>query len=350
MIKNKVNVTLESHRIAVGYLTTIKQRFPTLLSSFSCLPDSRKKQGKQYKTVEVMMGVLLLFLLKTCSRNKLNNNRIDGFFTENFNRLFGMNLPHMDTSNTVLCAMESALLDKLKMDLMSLLFEQKWLRQYRLLDKYYLVAVDATGVVSFDKRHCAHCLTKTIKEGKNGRKLKKEKIIYFHYVLEAKLVTKDGHALSLASEWIENPEGEFVKQDCERKAFNRLAPKLKKQYPRLPVCIHADGLYPYENAFKICEDNGWKFIFVLKEDSLKTVQEELTLTRLSKSVKEFCTTENGWRIKDEYRYHTDISYHDKYTLNWMQCSETRNKNIDAKKNFGCENGKGKGKGKGNILL
>ena len=76
-----------------------------------------------------------------------------------------------------------------KMDLMSRMFEQKWLRAYRLLDKYYLVAVDATGTVSFAKRHCARCLTRTTKSGKTT---------YFHYVLEAKPVTCDGHAFSLS--------------------------------------------------------------------------------------------------------------------------------------------------------
>ena len=278
-----------------------------------------------------MMGILLLFLLKAGSRNQLNNNRANGNFQKNYVRLFGMKLPHMDMVNIVMCAIPNALLDKLKMNLMSLLFEQKWLRKYRLLDIYYLIAVDATGIVSFDRRHCPHCLTKTIKEGKNGRKLKKAKTIYFHYVLEAKLVTSNGLALSLASEWIENPVGDFVKQDCERKAFVRLAAKLKEQYPRLPVCILADGLYPYENAFKICEDNGWKFIFVLKDESLKTVQEELTLTRLGKPAFTSHTNKTSWRIKRESRYHTDIAYHNKYTLNWMQCVETRTQIIDSKK-------------------
>ena len=153
---------------------------------------------------------------------------------------------------------------------------------------------------------------------------------YFHYVLEAKLVTRDGHAFSLASEWIENPSGDFDKQDCERRAFIRLAAKLKKQYPRLLICILADGLYPYENAFKICEDNGWKFIFVLQDDSLKTVQEELTLTRRRKPSTEYYTVNKGWRITEEYRYQTDIEYHKKYTLNWVQCVEIRKKMKQAK--------------------
>jgi hypothetical protein len=287
-----------------------------MLSSFARLPDPRKPQGKQYGIDEIMMGGLNLFLFKEGSRNQLNNHRSNENFRENYRQMFGMNLPHMDSVNAVLEALPSEKLDQLKMDLMSALFEQKWLRHYRLLDKYYLVAVDATGVVSFDERHCEHCLTKKSQKGKTT---------YFHYVLEAKLITGDGHAISLASEWIENPEGDFDKQDCERKAFLRLAKKLKKQYPRLPICILADGLYPYQNAFKACEDNDWKFIFVLKDDSLKTVQEELTLTRKRKPAAAHYTMKKGWRITNEYRFQTGIEYHGKYTLNWIQCEETRKK-------------------------
>jgi len=270
------------------------------------------------------MGGLSLFLLKESSRNRLNNHRADGYFSTHYQQLFKMKLPHQDSVKAVLCTLPNEELEAVKMNLMSRMFEQKWLREYRLLQHYYLVAVDATGIMSFDERHCEHCLTKKTKNGKTT---------YFHYVLEAKLVTCDGHAFSLASEWIENPEGDFDKQDCERKAFVRLAKKLKQQYPRLPVCILADGLYPYENAFKICEDNGWKFIFVLQEGSLKTVQEELSLTRIRKPAAEWYTIKNKWKVTDEYRFQTGIVYHKKYTLNWVQCIETRKK--DDKKETSC---------------
>jgi hypothetical protein len=283
---------------------------------FSQLPDSRKAQGKQYGMEEMLMGGLSLFLFKEGSRNQMNNHRSEDYFIEHYQGMFDMKLPHLDRVNDVLEALPNEKLEQLKMDLMSRLFEQKWLRTYRLLDKYYLVAVDATGTVSFDKPHCEHCLRKKSKNGK---------ITYFHYVLEAKLITSEGHALSLASEWIENPSGDFDKQDCERKAFERLAAKLKKQYPRLPICILADGLYPYENAFKIAQDNEWKYIFVLQEGSLKTVQEELTLTKRRKVATEWRTTEKKWNIVDEYRFQTGIEYHKKYTLNWVQCEETRKK-------------------------
>jgi hypothetical protein len=304
-----------------GLRKTIKQRFPSLLSSFSLLPDPRKPQGKQYRMDEIMMSGLSLFLFKEGSRNQFNNHRSDGYFKAHYQHLFGTKLPHLDAVNDVLCALPNTEPERVKMDLMSRLFEQKWLRKYRLLDKYYLVAVDATGTVRFDKPHCEHCLRRKSKSGK---------MTYFHYVLEAKLITGEGHAFSLATEWIENPKGDFDKQDCERKAFKRLAQKLKKQYPRLPVCILADGLYPYENAFKICEDKDWKFIFGLQEDSLKTVQEELTLTRRRKPAAEWYTMGKGWHITNEYRFQNDIEYHKKYTLNWIQCIESRSKKEQKK--------------------
>jgi hypothetical protein len=65
----------------------------------------------------------------------------------------------------------------------------------RLLGHYYLVAIDGTGVLVFAQRQCAHCLTRDYE----GRTL------YYHFVLEAKVVTASGFVLSLMTEFIENP-------------------------------------------------------------------------------------------------------------------------------------------------
>jgi hypothetical protein len=306
----------------------MRRCFPQLTELFSRLPDDRKKQGREYSTQELLMTGLNMFIFKTKSRNGMNNRRLSGYFSDNYRKLFGMKLAHQDTVNDYLRTLDNSELERVKMDLTGKLFEQKRFRRYRLFGKHYTIAVDATGVMSYDKRHCPHCMTKKSSTGKTT---------YFHYALEAKLVTRDGHAISLATEWIENPVGDFNKQDCERKAFPRLAATLKKHYPRLPICILADGLYPYENAFRICEDYGWKFIFVLKDESLKTVQEELTLTRIKKPATERFTAEKGWLIKREYRFHTDIEYHNKYALNWVECVETRtNTNQKGKENSSVE--------------
>ena len=52
-------------------------------------------------------------------------------------------------------------------------------------------------------------------------------------------------------------DDEFKKQDCELKAFYRLAASLKEHYPRLPICLLLDGLYCNQNVLSICEKNQW---------------------------------------------------------------------------------------------
>jgi hypothetical protein len=39
-----------------------------------------------------------------------------------------------------------------------------------------------------------------------------------------------------------------------RKAFDRLAAQLKQPFPRLPLCLTADGIYPSEGFFAICRE------------------------------------------------------------------------------------------------
>ena len=147
------------------------------------------------------------------------------------------------------------------------LFKRKVFHKSRYRGHWFRIAVDGSGVVSFTEQHCQQCLHQMSKKGKTT---------YSHKVLDARLVTPNGFSMSLATEWIENPEDEaYDKQDCERKAFIRLAVKLKKAYPKLPIIILADGLYPYQSFFATCKANDWVYILTFKEGNLKTVWEEV---------------------------------------------------------------------------
>jgi hypothetical protein len=84
------------------------------------------------------------------------------------------------------------------------LIRNKVLYRYRLFDRYFLVSIDGTGMLTFSERHCDHCLTMT----HNGR------TTYYHPILEAKLVTRDGLVFSLMTEFVENPAQYLDKQDC----------------------------------------------------------------------------------------------------------------------------------------
>lgn len=254
-----------------------------------------------------------MYIFKETSRNAYNNDHRDACFRKNFFRYFRFNLPHADTIDDVLRDLAPEELEILKMHLVSGLIEQKIFREFRLLGKFHMVAVDATGMATFEQRHCDHCLTKTSKTGV---------VTYYHYVLEAKLVTSTGLCVSLASEFIENTPGrDYQKQDCEQKAFVRLAAKIKKHFPRLPICILADGLYPNNTVFDICKKNNWKFIITLKDGSLKTFQTEANLLKATARKKSVCRADKISRTNLEYAYLNNIEYAEHY-FSWVECNET----------------------------
>lgn len=263
--------------------------------------------------VEILTGALFMSIFKEASRNAYNNDRREANFRKNFFKYFGLNLPHADAIDDVLRVLAPVEIEQLKSHLVAGLIEQKMLRKFRFLGKYYLIAVDATGMTSFDQRHCDHCLTKTSKTGL---------VTYFHYVLEAKIVASSGLSISLASEFIENDPGrDYEKQDCEQKAFARLAVKIKKYFPRLPICILADGLYPNNTVFDICAKNDWKFIITLKDGNLKTFQTEVGLLRATASKRSVCRADKTTRTNLEYTFLNDLEYTGR-PFSWVECMET----------------------------
>ena len=306
----KTTATEKAKIMLSGIRKVINSRFPDLFCMFNDLTDSRKR--KEYMMAEILTGSLFMYIFKETSRNAYNNKRREDGFRENVLKYFGFNLPHTDTSDDVLRELLPSELEALKAHLASGLIEQKFLRKFRFLNQSYLVAIDATGIATFDHKHCDHCLTKTSKSGV---------VTYFHYVLEAKLVTSTGLAISLASEFIENdPDRDYEKQDCEQKAFVRLAAKIKKYFPRLPVCILGDGLYPNNTVFDICQKNSWQFIITLKDGNLKTFQQEVALLKATSGKKKVCRASKTARTTLQYEYLNDIEY-DKRCFSWVECNE-----------------------------
>jgi len=78
---------------------------------------------------------------------------------------------------------------------------------------------------------------------------------------------------------VENPGGTYDKQDCGLKASVRIAEKLKKHYPCLPICTVADGLYPNRTFFRICGENGWEYTVGSGDGNLPSVWEEIRILK-----------------------------------------------------------------------
>jgi len=197
------------------------------------------------------------------------------------------------------------------------LIRKKVLYPYRLFDKAYVIAIDGTGTITYNRRHCPHCLTRT-RQGTTT---------YYHMVLEAKLVTPNGFAFSLMTEFIENPGENPHKQDCELKAFYRLAQRLKQRFPRLPILLSLDGLFAGGPTFALCRRFGWHFMIVLTEQDLPSVNQEFeALSNLVPENRLSWHTGPNANTHQVFRWINDIAYTDskrkEHSLSVLQCLET----------------------------
>lgn len=141
--------------------------------------------------------------------------------------------------------------------------------------------------------------------------------------------------ISIDSEWIENTElnNENQKQDCEVKAFKRMAPRIKKTYPKLKFIITGDALYATAPMIDICKDYKWHYIFNLKKDRLKNIYEEFedNINYENEIIKENYFLSSGIIFKgntlNAFRY-VEIKNNKITTFNYISDLKITNKNIE----------------------
>lgn len=178
-------------------------------------------------------------------------------------------MPHYDTLNYYLEKLSPDCLSDLRKKMVTSLIRGKQFNRNRLLRKYWRVILDGTGLFCFKEKHCDNCLC-TEKQMPDGKKMK----LYYHKVLEAKIVLSDNVVISLGTEFIENEKEDVEKQDCEINATKRLLEKIKKDYPRLPICIQGDALYAAESMMELCRERyHWEYLFTQKETRQKVLDE-----------------------------------------------------------------------------
>mgnify|MGYP001557737631 FL=1 len=227
------------------------------------LPDPRRQERCLYTQAHLIWTGLLLFLMHLGSRRQMRFERLADSFTENLALLSGQQgldtVADPDTLAYYAEHVSVGAIEKLLAWMMRRLIRMKALDPFRLLT-YFPVAIDGSQICTFNEEPWAGCPHRQLSNGD---------IQYFAYVLDAKLLTPCGMALSLASEMLTN-EGneEFDKQDCELKAFGRLVEKLYAFYPRTKLCLLLDGLYANQNVIRLIESKRWKYIITFKEGSM----------------------------------------------------------------------------------
>jgi hypothetical protein len=269
---------------------------------------------------------LLLFGLGLGSRRSADNDLrdLECAILHNLNHLAGTqqdSLPVTKTLDHFIGHVGSAAFAQLLHQHTLRLIRMKALDDARFQGNF-IVAVDGTGYLSFSHHHCPRCLTQKHSSGT---------ISYLHPVLEAKLLTPTGLALSLASEFIENPPGrtpanyQEQKQDCELKAFDRLACTLKADFPQLHLCLNTDSLYGCGRFFAVCQENHWRFVVTFKEGRTPELWQEFqALLKLCPQQK--LTSILPDKTRRVYRWVEQLPYLDSekrsWTLGAILCEET----------------------------
>jgi hypothetical protein len=292
--------------------------FPDLPKWLGEVGDRREQERITYGRRFLLWMGLMGFLLKLGSRRRIRFELDTPGALANLNRLSDsqqQTMAHSDTLNYFLGRVPAGSLPALRRKMVQRLLRMKALDHGRLMG-HFLIAVDATGQLRFNQRHCEHCL-----QQKHG-----EQTIYFHHVLEAKLVTPEGLAISLDSEFIENIDPNATKQDCELKAFARLAQRLRKNYPQLLLCLCFDGLYANGTVMDICRANRWKYIITFKEGSLPALWADYQgLLQLCPRNHTTHSAEDG--IKQRFAWVEHLEHVDdqkrRHRANALQCRERR---------------------------
>ena len=276
-------------------ITIINQYFPELIEKFEGLTDIRHQAYVTYKMKVIFMVRLLALMCEIKSMHELTREFNTEEAIKNIAQICGLELeeiPHCDTINDVFKNVKIEEIEKIRKYMITRMIRSKMLDKYKIRGQYYHVIVDGTGLATSKKKYNKNCLVKN-KTDKNGNEYQE----YSTYVLEAKLVIGD-MVFSIGSEFVENEDENVDKQDCETKAFKRLAKKIKKEYPRLRIMISGDALYASKPVIDICKEKGWKYIIRFKEGSIPTLYREFeTIVK----------TDNESRKKD-YEYVTGIDY------------------------------------------
>jgi hypothetical protein len=299
---------------------TIGHFFPKLTRWLGTVDDPRNKNKIIYSPSHLLWLGIFLFLLRLGSKRKISYKLSTELFLQNLcilTKNYDEKTAHHDTVEYFLTKLEPEQLYKVRHKMANRLIRSKCLNKFRLLDSYFMIAIDGTGHLVYKERHCPHCLTKK----KDG-----EILYYYHNVLEAKLVTGTGLAISVETEFICNNDG-TTKQDCELNAFYRMVKRLKGRFPQLKICLLLDSLYAASPVMDILKRYNWKYITTFKEGSMPERYEEFLKLKNLCPENEIETAND--KLSQSYGWVNDIDHKG----NFFDVLELEELSIDKKTRF-----------------
>lgn len=279
--QDRIRRKLESN--PVKECNRVREKYcPSLFHDFARAEDPRNQSYTEYDSLEMLGTMFYKGIAGIGSMQSMTYEFNRESVVGNLYRFMGTRkkeyVPHAVTINEYLERLDPAELQKIQQKQVYSLIRSKTFYDARF-QKKWLVIVDGTQTYSGSRKLNDGCLERRYNKG-----TEEETVNYHCDVLEAKIVFGESLVVSIGSEFIENNgedaerqkhmSDEQRKQDCETKAFKRLAAKIKKAFPRLPIILLADSLYASEPVMDICRSNGWEFIIRYKTGSIPSIAEE----------------------------------------------------------------------------
>jgi Transposase DDE domain len=254
---------------------TFDHLMETLSQAFAQIPDHRRANAS-YSLADFLSSAFAMFSLKSPSLLSFEEQTQPERC--NVRALYHLQQIPSDTQmRAALDPVAPAPLRALFQMLLTKLSASGVLKPYQYWQRQVLVAVDGVEHFSSTKVHCAHCTTRTHRNGTTS---------YHHAGLAAVLLHPDHEEVfPLDFEPILNCDG-TQKNDCERNAAKRLCATLRESYPDLPILLVEDALYANAPHLRQITGYGWSFVLNVKPDSHRSLEKQFAGRLESGQVKE----------------------------------------------------------------
>ena len=320
MKKNKITrkerrEQMEQTRLSEGLIRVIRRFFPDLWKLLKEVKDPRHQSYITYDGCTLMMVRILSAIFYISSMRKSSEELNTNIAIKNISAISRQELeeiPYWETINNYLKRVDSSELQEKICQLVRHLIRSRAFEDSKIRGQYWQILIDGSGLISSRKELNGKYTFKVHNKGTAD-----EWIEYCYYVLEAKLVLRSNIIVSIMTEFVENDEEEYKKQDCERKASLRLMKRLRDMFPHLPLCITGDSLYACETFFRQCLEYKWKYLVRYKAGSIPSVQQEFDSLKKIEQNERHLTMNN---IEYQLDYVNGIDYRG-ILLNYAYCVE-----------------------------
>ena len=285
-----------------AHLQALRSQLPLILARLARIPDPRRQASVEHDLTTLLLYGILLFAYQYTSRRQGNRELSRPEFLACLRTVFPelATTPHTDTVERLLQRIPVEDIEAALQAAVGALLRSGKLRALLVQDGW-VVALDGSQKLTRSWEWAEQALRRQHGAADGA-------ISYSAYVLQATLVGPQGVRIPLATEFCANApqpapaesdgaavgpapgasagsaaaaadpppaSAEKQKQDCEFKACQRLAARLKQAFPRRRLVIVADGLYANGPMMALCRRYGWDFMLVLRDDSLPALWKEV---------------------------------------------------------------------------